>query len=64
MICGQDIFTGKKVFESFRRGNEEIWLRQILKLSENIFIVKIEFQNSDGRKEEESFASGKQASWL
>ena len=26
MICGSDNFAGEKVFEYFRRGDEEIWL--------------------------------------
>ena len=59
MICGLDNFAGKKVFESSRRGKEEIWLRQVSTLSQNILRVGVEFQNYDERKEEESFASGK-----
>ena len=34
-------FCSKKVFEYFRRGDEEIWQRQVLKLSQNIFRARI-----------------------
>ena len=40
MICGYDNFAGEKVFEYFRRGDKEMWLRQVLILSEHIFVER------------------------
>ena len=31
MICGQDNFAGKNVFEYFRRGDVEIWLEEAMR---------------------------------
>ena len=64
MICGQDKFAGEKVFEYFRVV-DDLQLRQICR-RKSLWIfsgcwwkVVEYFQNIDGRKVEESFASEK-----
>ena len=37
MVCGKGNSAGGKVFDNFRRRDEEVWLRQILEMSLNFF---------------------------